>query len=184
MKTKSLLTILFLLACSQIAASQTTLKRIEYEAIAEVRPRIIKNVEPAKAALNFDFERQTFELINLKRAEAGLQPLSWSDEAAKTARLHSENMANFKFFSHRGLDGLMVNDRAESLGIKKWRAISENIAYNRGFKKPLDSAVQQWLNSAPHRENMMGERWSESGIGVAIAPDGTYYFTQVFIARR
>ncbi len=160
------------------------------KAINSSRPRIIQNKETSivvsnhKAVTNFQFERQAFEEINRQRATMNLQPLVWSDDAAKIARLHSENMANFKFFSHEGLDGLMVSDRADSCGISKWRAIGENIAYNRGYANPIEFAVERWMQSPGHRENILNERWKESGIGVAITEDGTYYFTQVFLQRK
>lgn len=154
------------------------------------RPRVnteksVLIAEPAKKAVtNFSFERQAFEEINQQRAANNLPPLIWSDDAAKIARLHSENMANFKFFSHTGLDGSLVNDRADACGISKWRAIGENIAYNRGYANPIEFTVERWMHSEGHRQNILNERWRESGIGVAITDDGTYYFTQVFLQRK
>lgn len=154
------------------------------------RPRIINekespNVLPAKKALtNYSFERRAFDEINDQRTAIGLQPLIWSDEAARVARVHSENMANFKFFSHEGLDGKMVNDRADAFGVNKWKAIGENIAYNRGYKNPIEFAVECWMKSTGHRENILNGRWKEAGIGIAITAEGDYYFTQVFLDRK
>src|SRR5437764_838164 len=54
-------------------------------------------------------ERAAFERLNQKRAENGLRPLAWSDELATIARQHSHNMADLKFFGHRGLDNKMVS---------------------------------------------------------------------------
>ena len=155
-----------------------------------MRPRVYKEKETSneatvkKAVTNFEFERKAFDEINQQRAAIGLQPLTWSDDAAKIARVHSENMANFKFFSHEGLDGSMVNDRADSFGVSKWRAIAENIAYNRGYANPISFVVESWMKSTGHRENILNGRWKESGIGIAITADGTYYFTQVFVQRK
>ncbi|MEZ5425932.1 MAG: CAP domain-containing protein [Pyrinomonadaceae bacterium] len=132
-----------------------------------------------------ELERRAFDLLNQKRMEFGLTPVVWSDEVARIARIHSTNMARFNFFSHQGLDGLMVNDRAEMSGLKDWRRIGENIAYNRGYDDPVESAVVGWMKSASHRQNLLSNKWKESGVGVALAPDGkTYYFTQVFVLRK
>lgn len=161
------------------------------------RPRIYKNEREEKSSeadfkseiskknvvAVFELERRVFDLINRRRTEAGLHSLIWNENVARIARLHSENMANFAFFSHTGIDGKKVNNRADSLGVKKWHAIGENIAYNRGFKSPLESAVQSWMNSPGHRDNLLKNDWEESGIGVAVKPDGTYYFTQVFLRK-
>lgn len=128
-------------------------------------------------------ERQVFELINLKRMEYGLKPLSWNEQSASVARMHSVNMAEYKFFSHRGLDGKTVDKRADSIGLKKWRMIGENIASLRGYKQPFKQVITCWMNSPGHRENILREKWKESGVGIAVAPDGTYYFTQVFLKK-
>ena len=129
-------------------------------------------------------EQSTFDLINRKRVEYGLLPLIWSEDVAAVARIHSKNMAEFNFFSHRGLDSKLVSDRADSANVGRWRAIGENIAFNRGYKDPTEKAVELWLDSPTHRRNMMDAGWKESAVGVAIAVDGSYYFTQVFLTRR
>jgi uncharacterized protein YkwD len=126
-------------------------------------------------------ERKTFNLINDERERRGLRPLDWSDDAARLARLHSRNMAQYHFFSHRGLDGLMVDNRAEQMGIFNWRAIGENIAFNRGYEHPVELTVEKWLESPSHKSNMLNREWVETGVGVAISSDGSYYFTQVFL---
>jgi len=44
-------------------------------------------------------------------------------------------------------------------------------------------AVDGWLGSPHHRENIEGN-FDRTGVGVARARDGTWYYTQIFIARR
>ena len=149
-----------------------------------------RTVESEKSTVNpsesriFEFEKQAFELINQKRAENGLAAVLWSDEVAKVARLHSENMVKFKFFAHTGMDGKNVDGRADSFGLTRWTLIGENIAYNRGYKNPVETAVEKWMLSTSHRQNLLNDRWKETGVGIAVAADGTYYFTQVFIRRK
>ncbi len=71
------------------------------------RPRVYQTEQP-KIALNsktdnaFNLERRAFELINQRRENSGLPRLKWSDDVANIARLHSENMANYKFFQPYG----------------------------------------------------------------------------------
>jgi len=129
-------------------------------------------------------EHSAFDLINQKRIENGLSPLVWSNELAAVARLHSQNMAEFRFFSHRGLDNKLVSDRADELKVRRWRSIGENIAFNRGFQDPVAKTVELWLDSPTHKRNMMDANWKESAVGVARAEDGSYYFTQVFLVRK
>lgn len=129
-------------------------------------------------------EQSAFEVINQIRVEKGLEPLAWSDELAAVARLHSQNMAEFRFFSHRGLDNKLVSDRADQMKIGRWRSIGENIAFNRGYADPVAMAVELWLDSPAHKRNMLDPTWKESAIGVAKAADGSVYFTQVFLVRK
>ncbi len=126
-------------------------------------------------------ERRVFELINAKRAERGLKSLSWNSKVAGVARGHSKEMALYDYFSHTDVDGRLVDGRAVSAGLNKWRAIGENIAYLRGYEDPAQYAVEKWMLSPSHRDNLLDPRWQETGIGLVIASDGTYFFTQVFM---
>lgn len=149
------------------------------------RPRIsyAKDTKARASKAAFDLEREAFKLINEKRAKCGLKLLTWSDKIATLARQHSLNMADYKFFSHQGLNGRLIDERAGIFGISKWKAISENIAFNKGFEKPVEFAVERWMLSSGHRQNLLNPRWQQSGVGVAISPDGAYYFTQVFLDK-
>jgi uncharacterized protein YkwD len=176
--------LLLILAGSVTAAftqNNSGSKTVGVAAVRFERPRVAFTPSPAAVS---SAEREIFALINKKRSEAGLEPLRWSDDLAALARQHSDDMAEFKYFSHRGSDGTMVDDRADKLGISNWTAIGENIAFARGFDDAAVCAVDQWMKSTAHRQNLLDNRWKETGIGVAILPDGTYYFTQVFLLRN
>lgn len=175
--------LLFILIGSTTAAftqDNSGSKAVGVAAVSFERPRVA--FTPSRAAVTAA-EREIFDLINKKRAEAGLESLSWSSDLATLARQHSDDMAEFRYFSHRGNDGTMVDDRADKLGISNWTAIGENIAFARGFDDAALCAVDQWMKSTAHQKNLLDKRWKETGIGVAILPDGTYYFTQVFLLR-
>lgn len=151
------------------------------------RPRIVavkaSAVEASVIVNTESLERTAFDLLNQKRADNGLQSLAWNEQLATVARLHSHNMAVFNFFSHRGLDDKMVSNRADDAGMNKWRAIGENIAFNRGYQDPIGKAVQLWLDSPSHRRNLLDNNWKETAVGIAVAADGSYYLTQVFLKK-
>jgi uncharacterized protein YkwD len=152
-----------------------------------MRPRTVTDVDVLKVenvSSTLEMEKKAFGLLNEKRGEKGLPPLIWDDEVAKIARIHSQNMASYNFFSHKGLDGSLVSDRADKIGLSKWRLIGENIVYLRGYRNPVEFAVECWMNSALHKENLLNKDWKQSAVGVAITENGTYYFTQVFLLRK
>lgn len=146
-------------------------------------PSSLQNRDNNNSKFISELEAKVFELGNSERVQAGARPLVWSDDLAKLARLHAENMAVNRFFSHKDLEGKYVDDRAMQLGITNWMAIGENIAYIRGYDDPAAVAVKRWLLSAMHKQNLLNREWNQTGIGAAIAEDGTIYFTQVFILR-
>ena len=153
-------------------------------------PTTADNARPQLAAVKasvvvntLSVERAAFDVINQKRIDSGLSPLAWSDDLAQIARLHSHHMADQNFFDHRDQANKLVNDRAVDAGLKDWRAIGENIAFNRGFKDPIEKAVELWLDSSGHRQNLMNPMWNQTAVGVAVGTDGSYYFTQVFWLR-
>jgi uncharacterized protein YkwD len=69
------------------------------------------------------------------------------------------------------------------MGIPRFRVIAENIAYNQGFKDPGAFAVERWMISTGHRANILYSGFQTAAVGVFVAPDGTVYLTQAFIAR-
>lgn len=128
-------------------------------------------------------ERRAFELINAERQRRGLRPLVMDGMLTRLARYHSENMARGGFLSHTDKQGRDLRGRADALGLHNWKAIAENIAYNQGYDDPTGFAVERWMISAQHRENIMNDEYTHAGVGVVRASDGTYYFTQVFMRR-
>jgi uncharacterized protein YkwD len=92
-------------------------------------------------------------------------------------------MVRLGYFAHETPDGLHLRDRAHAVGIAHFHVLGENIAYNQGFDDPGAFAVERWLRSPGHRANILNAEFQQSAIGVFVAPDGTVYLTQEFIAR-
>ena len=118
-------------------------------------------------------------LINAERAARGIAALHHDDLLRIVARAHSEDMVARSFFSHVNPDGDDPFDRMRAVGISFQRA-GENIAWNRGYADPAMVAVNGWMNSDGHRANILDDRFTATGMGVAEGDDGRWYFTQVF----
>ena len=128
-------------------------------------------------------EQRAFELINAERRARGRGPLVIDGELTRMARYHSENMARRGFFNHVDRDGLDLTGRASVLGLVGWKALGENIAYNQGYDDPTAFAVERWMISDKHRENILNREFTHAGIGIARSADGRIFFTQVFMTR-
>ena len=120
--------------------------------------------------------RQVHEQINEYRKSLNLEPLTLNTQISEQARQHSKNMAQKKVaFSHDGFDR-----RIKALKGISYRSAAENVAYNQGYGDPVKQAVEGWIESEGHRQNLTGN-YSLTGIGVVQNQQGEYYFTQIFI---
>lgn len=95
-------------------------------------------------------------------------PVSWSDNLAMAAYLHSEDMALNGTFSHTGSDGSSAAERISRQGFS-WITYGENIAV--GYPT-VSSVIQGWLGSEGHCRNLMNPAFTEIGAGYAIGPFG------------
>jgi uncharacterized protein YkwD len=130
-----------------------------------------------------DAEYEIFNLVNGERRKRRMTDLDWDDRLASLARRFSEQMARQNFFSHFDRDGKSVADRANSARIKNWSRIGENLFYCEGVDDFDSLAVRGWMKSAGHRQNILDNSWTTTGIGVAESRDGRIYVTQIFIER-
>lgn len=123
-------------------------------------------------------EKAVYNQVNQYRASKGLPPLTANLPMSEQARVHSQNMASGKVpFSHQGFQ-----QRVTAVAIP-YSSAAENVAYNQGYSDPATVAVQGWIKSTGHRQNMEGN-FNLTGIGVATNSKGQYYFTQLFIRNR
>jgi uncharacterized protein YkwD len=156
--------------------------RVSTPAPAAARSYATAPVSAASVGATGD-ERRAFDLINHERQRRGLSPLAWDGGLVRLARYHSQNMARGGFLSHVDRDGLDLKGRAQALGLHGWSTLGENIAYNQGYEDPVAFAVERWMQSAKHRENILRAQFTHAGLGIAKATDGSVYFTQVFVTR-
>lgn len=121
-----------------------------------------------------DDELDTVDRIDAYREDQGLSALETDPLLGELARAHSEAMlAGDVPFSHDGFD-----TRAGEMQDAGYVSASENVAVNAGFDDPVGTAVQGWLESEGHHDNIIGD-WTHTGVG--IATDGEqFYFTQLF----
>jgi uncharacterized protein YkwD len=119
--------------------------------------------------------------INQVRQQEGLQPLQNNERLAQVARNYSRQMAEKNFFSHTGADGSTPAKRVEAAGIVYW-VVGENLFKGKNINQPVKVAVDGWLKSPGHRENILRPFFTETGVGVWRV-NNTYYITQLFLRR-
>lgn len=102
--------------------------------------------------------------VNRERQRHGLRPLSISGALQKAAERHACDMSRSGVRSHTGSDGSTFARRYRRAG--GCGPGVENIAW--GQRSP-GNAVQMWMNSPGHRDNILHRRIVQIGIGVSIS---------------
>ena len=125
-----------------------------------------------------------FELTNKERLAHDLTAFTHNSQLETAAWYHSKSMGQRNFFDHINNRERMrkePSDRARLAGVKN-PMISENIAYVAGyrFSDYYDLAahfVDGWMNSPPHRKNLLSPDALQLGCGV-------YYYKGVYLKNN
>ena len=117
-----------------------------------------------------------YDSANRERASLGLRPLQWDTALANAARLHTTLLAEHSVLSHR-FDGEADLQTRLRLAGASFSLVAENVA-----EAPEVTALHiAWMNSPPHRANILDPK--VDSIGIAIERRGEQYFaTQDFAA--
>jgi len=108
-------------------------------------------------------------VINRTRAAHGLKPLKADRKQEKAARGHNRAMLQKDCFAHQCSGEKDLVGRMEQAGYLpctcSW-AVGENIAWGMGESASPASIVQAWMNSAPHRANILSKTFDEAGLAI------------------
>lgn len=105
---------------------------------------------------------EVIRLTNEKRAQAGLSALTENGTLSQAAQAKAADMLNRDYWSHIAPDGTQPWIFFTNAGYR-YRYAGENLA--RDFSSP-SSAVEAWMASSSHKENIMSAKYKEIGIAV------------------
>ncbi len=122
-----------------------------------------------------NFEESLFNSVNSHRVSIGKTALIKNDNMCEIARKHSERMAKGEVeFGHGGF-----SERIDSIHtFLTFTSSSENCAMQGGTNDE-GVAMQGWLDSPGHRQNLEGD-YTHSGLGSAVKGN-EIYTTQIFV---
>lgn len=131
-----------------------------------------------------DVRRQVLREVNRARDEAGLRAFRADKALDRVAQDYAEDMLRRGYYGHESPEGEDVRDR-----VSRARLILQRVGENVASGQPSASeVVTGWLNSPPHRANILQRQFSRHGLGVAAgrAEDGSYQirWVQVFASYR
>jgi uncharacterized protein YkwD len=129
------------------------------------------------AAAN-QLERSVLAELNRVRRAHSLVPLLASSPLGAAADAHSRAMGRFGFFAHESRDGSSFGDRVRRYYKPRgaiW-SVGENLLWaTRGID--ARRAVELWMQSPGHRENILTPRWREVGLAAVTVPGAPGVFS-------
>ena len=102
-------------------------------------------------------------LTNQNRIDNGLSALTVNPLLTQAAQLKAEDMAQNSYYAHIGPDGKSPLYWLTRVGYKYLNA-GENLVIDRTTS---EQAVDAWMSSPDHRENILRPQFTEIGVGVA-----------------
>lgn len=155
---------------SEIKSANPTIKN--YDLIYPGQQINIPTVSSSTTA----FEAEVVRLVNQRRAEHGLKPLTQDWQLSRVARYKSQDMKDLGYFSHTSPTYGSPFQMMKSFGIS-YRTAGENIA--KGYASP-EAVVNAWMNSPGHRANILNSTYTHIGVGFVSSGN---YWTQMFISK-
>lgn len=123
-------------------------------------------------------EKETFDLINAKRKEAGLSALKIDNELQNVARVKAKDLVDNNYFSHNSPTYGTPFNMMKNFGIT-YKTAGENIAGNSSNT----GAVNAWMNSEGHRANILNSSYNYTGLAVVSSPKYGKVYVQMFIGK-
>jgi hypothetical protein len=107
-------------------------------------------------------------LLNYARERQGLPPLARSAALDAGSLRKAQDIVACNQFSHYAC-GKSPDADARAEGLTD-RTFGENIYWGPAMYRPPRVAVDQWLNSDHHRENLFDPGWRFQGVAMQVAP--------------
>ena len=123
-------------------------------------------------------EKEILELINTERTNNGLNPLQIDDDLQNIVRIKAQDMIDNDYFAHESPTYGSPFEMMKSNGIT-YKTAGENIAGNSDNKK----AVEAWMNSESHRNNILNNSYNYTGVAVVSSSKYGKIFVQMFIGK-
>lgn len=130
-----------------------------WQGLLSFLPRLGPNILGYSAQISPD---EVVRITNEKRASAGLPQLNLNSTLSSAAYSKGRDMIERDYWSHTAPDGTQPWKFFTDLGYR-YRYAGENLA--RDFTNP-SSAVDAWMSSPTHRDNILNPKYKEIGIGV------------------
>ena len=106
-------------------------------------------------------ESALLRAVNATRVQHGLAPLRIDGSLTHAARYYSRRLLAIDRLEHGDFAG-----RLRGFDVRG-AVLAENLAWGTGSYARAEAIVRAWLNSPPHRRNLLGKAFKRIGLGAA-----------------
>lgn len=145
------------------------------ETIYDPYEKEYKSIEQA----NVSFVSETIKLVNAERKKQGLTALVEDKTLSQIAFIKAEDMVEHNYFEHTSPIYGAPWDMADGFGYF-YKTFGENIAH--GYEGS-DEVVTAWMNSPGHRANILNNKYTKIGVGIALNDNNQYYYVHMFSSK-
>lgn len=126
--------------------------------------------------INEEWAMACFDLINEEREKRGIAPLEYNPVLQEACNVRAQEIVDK--YSHTRPDGTSCFSILGEFDLS-YRTCGENI-----YSSPRspEAAVEGWMNSTGHRNNILNEKFTESAVGFYYDSSSTwkYHWVQLF----
>lgn len=141
-------------------------------------PTVTAGTQVSRGTVSLDsYSAEILKLVNAERGARGLSPLQVNRTLTTLAKETAAGMADSGSFSHISPSGEDTAARFARYGFVN-QAVGENMLRLKGSVSAA-TAVKTWMGSESHRAIILTP-YTDTGIGISKASDGTLYITQTF----
>jgi len=118
-------------------------------------------------------DAKTFlDRTNSLRSSYGIRALNEHDTLTKKAEEWAQHMAATGRLEHSTLSA--------GLGSLNWRSLGENVGYSSPTSDTLKTIHNMFVQSPPHKANLVNSKFNYMGVGVAKDSRGRIWVAEVF----
>ena len=123
------------------------------ETVTVVKPSKPSNGGGSATSATATTSREAFNLINAERRKKGLPEAVWDAECERIALIRAKEISQESQISHDGFWKFQEQNRK----------LTESCT-RLGSNNTSSHAVNNWMNSATHRDNLMAEKWTKLAV--------------------
>ena len=117
-------------------------------------------IVPAGSTAANRLDRAVLRLVNQERDRHGLNPLRLRPALTRVATSHTRYLKRIGHLQHESADGTPATTRIHRA--MSLRIVGETLAYAATAR----ALVEEWMQSAPHRELLLSRSFRWAGVGV------------------